>query len=87
MTTPAPHLTDRLFVRLGNRRYRVERPWGELPDGATLGQVSHVGVDSRDNVYVVLRRDAVADPEPRDPVVVFSPQGRFLRSFGRGVDG
>ena len=83
MTAPAPHLTDRLFVRLGERCYRVERPWGEPPEDVELGQVSHVGVDSRDNVYAVLRRDAVADPEPRDPVVVFSPKGRFLRSFGR----
>lgn len=77
------HQTDRLFVRLGERRYRIERPWGRLPAGETLGQISHVGVDSRDNVYAVQRRDAVADPDPRDPITVFSPNGEYLRAFGQ----
>lgn len=80
---PGSHLTDRLYVRLGDRKYRVERPWGRMPDDGTLGSVSAVGVDSGDNVYAVVRRDAPADPEPRDSVVVFDADGTFLRSFGR----
>ena len=77
------HLTDRLYVGLGSRTYRVERPWGKLPPNMSLGQVSNVGVDSNDNVYAVLRRDACADPVPTDPVVVFDAQGNYLRSWGK----
>ena len=54
-----------------------------MPPGSRLGQVSHVGVDSRDHVYAVLRRDAVADPVPADPIVVFDAQGEFVGSWGK----
>ena len=54
-----------------------------MPPGSRLGQVSHVGVDSRDHVYAVLRRDAVADPAPADPIVVFDAQGEFVGSWGK----
>lgn len=77
-----PHDIDRLFVGLGERRYRVERPWGTLPPEIPLGQISHVAVDSQDNVYAVCRRDAAANPEPADAIVVFDSHGRYLRSWG-----
>ena len=37
----------------------------------------------RDHVYAVLRRDAVADPVPADPIVVFDAQGEFVGSWGK----
>ena len=66
-----------LVVALGDRRYRVFRRWGELPDGISLGHVSKVAADSHGNVYVSQR----IDPQ----VVVFSPDGKYLRSWGSGV--
>jgi DNA-binding beta-propeller fold protein YncE len=66
-----------LVVLLGDRRYAVVRPWGVLPAPITYGVVSHVAVDSGDNVYVFQRG------EP--PVVVFDPAGGYLRSWGGGL--
>ncbi len=66
-----------LIVALHNHRYRVERPWGEMPEGIDLDVVSQVAVDSDDNVYVAQR----VDP----PIVVFGPDGNYLRSWGTGV--
>jgi peptidylglycine monooxygenase len=66
-----------LVVLLGDRRYAVVRPWGVLPDHIEYGVVSHVAVDSLDNVYVFQRGDP--------PVVVFDPAGGYLRSWGSGL--
>jgi hypothetical protein len=57
-----------LVVVLGERRYTVVRPWGSLPADIEYGVVSHVAVDSRDNLYVFQRGDP--------PVVVFDLCGR-----------
>jgi peptidylglycine monooxygenase len=66
-----------LVVLLGDRRYAVVRPWGVLPAHIEYGVVSHVAVDSHDNVYVFQRG------EP--PVVVFDPTGGYLQSWGSGL--
>jgi peptidylglycine monooxygenase len=63
-----------LVVTLGQQRYAVERPWGEPPPDITLRFVSHVALDSQRCVYAYQR----ADP----PVVVFDPEGSYLRSWG-----
>jgi peptidylglycine monooxygenase len=62
-----------LVVGLGEQLYAVHRPWGDRH----LRVVSDVAVDSQDNVYVFQRTDP--------PVVVFAPDGTFLRSWGSGV--
>ena len=61
-------------VTLGEQRYAVEWPWGELPSDIELGYLSHVALDSQGCVYVYQR----ADP----PIVVFDPTGSYLRSWG-----
>jgi DNA-binding beta-propeller fold protein YncE len=66
-----------LVVALGDRRYAVERPWGDVPAGMRLAGVSDVAVDSHDRVYLYQRSDP--------PVVVFDRSGRYLRSWGAGV--
>ncbi len=72
--------TASLIVALGERRYRVQRPWGDLPDGP----VTDVTVDSRGYVYVLLRWDPIADAKsPR--VIELAPDGRRLASWGGGV--
>lgn len=69
-------VTD-LVVALENRRYVVERPWGETPPGISIDVVSQVAVDSNDNVYVAQRSDP--------PIVVLDRNGRYLGSWGTGV--
>jgi len=61
-------------VTLADRLYAVERPWGTLPPTIHLSYVSHLAIDSRDQVYVYQRGDP--------PVVVFDPSGAYLRSWG-----
>ncbi|CAH1654578.1 MULTISPECIES: hypothetical protein [unclassified Chelatococcus] len=68
-----------LVVALGERRFRVERPWGALPTGA--GKVTDVAVDGANRVYVLTRRDHYVDA-PRDCVHVLAPDGAHLASWG-----
>jgi 6-bladed beta-propeller len=66
-----------LIVALGEKRYRVERPWGDLPNGS----VSDVTVDSRGHVFVLLRWDPLADTtSPR--VIELDPDGCRLAAWG-----
>ena len=58
-----------LRVVLGERRYRVERPWGRLPEDLTPGLISQLAVDSQGAVYVFQRG------EP--PVLAFEASGAF----------
>lgn len=57
--------------------YRCRSDWAKLPAGWSFSEVSGVGVDSDDNVYVFSRSD--------HPVVVFDRDGNFLRSWGEGL--
>lgn len=74
-----------LVVALGARSYAVERPW---PAGAPAGfpgaQITDLAIDPGGNVHVFLRADSLVDA-PIDPVVVFGPDGRFLRAWGRDI--
>jgi peptidylglycine monooxygenase len=58
----------------GDYVYDVLRPWGTLPTGWTFGLISHVAVDSRDQVYFYQRKDP--------PILVFDRDGNFLTSWG-----
>lgn len=69
----------RLVVGLGDRRYRVERPWGDLPHDA--GRVSDVTVDSRGHVFVLLRYDPLVDA-PGTPVVELDRDGVRVNAWG-----
>lgn len=72
--------SNALIVALGERRYRVERPWGDL----VKGSVTDVTVDPRGHVFVLLRWDPLADTtSPR--VVELAPDGRRLQTWGAGL--
>jgi peptidylglycine monooxygenase len=71
-----------LVVALGDARYRVERPWGEVPAGQ--GVPSDVAVAPDGRVLVLLRRDPAVDPV-RPAVIVLSPEGRRLAAWGEAV--
>ena len=66
-------------------KYSVEIRFGEepdpLPDGMQFGRVSAVTTDTQENVYV-FHRDLKSDQ-----VAVFDSQGKYLRSWGKGMFG
>lgn len=68
-----------LYVRLGDTRYRVDRPWGDVPTGC--GVPSDVACDAEGRVYVQLRQDPMSDPE-NPAVVVLAPDGRRIDAWG-----
>jgi len=57
--------------------YEVVEGWGKLPEGWEYGDVTGVGADSEDRVYVFTRS--------AHPVIVFDRDGRFLGSWGEGT--
>ena len=70
-----------LVVALGAQRYRVERPFGDVPGGP--GRVSDVAVDATGQIHVLLRLDPLVDaPAPR----VFTHDARGERRAAWGED-
>jgi 6-bladed beta-propeller len=63
-------------VTLAGGNYAVERDFGRRPSDIAPARVSQVAVDSLGDVHV-LRRG-----EP--PMLVFHPDGAFVRSYGQG---
>ena len=67
----------------GLLKYKVQIRFGEepdtMPDGWKFGRVSAVAVDANGNVYAFQRGPKA------DPIVVFSPDGKYLRSWGKGL--
>lgn len=55
------------FVALGDQRYRVERPWGEMPADLSFAGIADVTVLPSGKVLVLLRGDPA--------VLVFAPDG------------
>ena len=66
--------------------YRWDQSWvPALPDHREWGSTAGVGVDKTGNIYVAERcggNPLGCDGKTIDPIVVFSPAGTFLRSFG-----
>ena len=58
----------------------VSHNWGEAPDHISWGETHGVAVDETGLVYITHRSNA---PQPLDAVVVFDPNGKFVRSFGK----
>jgi hypothetical protein len=58
----------------------VSQNWGELPGHVQWGETHGVAIDEAGFVYITHRSNA---PEPVDAIVVFDPQGKYVRSFGK----
>jgi DNA-binding beta-propeller fold protein YncE len=59
--------------------YRLVQNWAQFPAGmASWGAATGVDVDSKGNVYVFQRNEAM-------PIVVFDRKGKFLRAWGKGL--
>ena len=70
--------TDSVELGTGEFRYEATATWERLPEGMNLVECAGVAVDAEDLVYLLTRQTA-------NPVVVFDPDGGFVRSFGEGV--
>ncbi|MBM3737366.1 MAG: hypothetical protein FJW39_16415 [Acidobacteria bacterium] len=57
--------------------YKVDAKWPDLPVGSHFMETAGVAVDALDNVYVFHRG--------RQPLMQFSPSGKFLRGWGDGL--
>jgi sugar lactone lactonase YvrE len=57
--------------------WEVDAKWPQKPAGMLWGAVPGIAVDKEDNVYVFTRTEA--------PVQVYSPDGKLLRSWGKGI--
>jgi DNA-binding beta-propeller fold protein YncE len=59
--------------------YRLVEHWAQFPSGVTQwAAATGVDVDSRDNVYVFHRNEAM-------PIMAFDRRGKFLRAWGQGL--
>ncbi len=61
----------------GEYVFEVVEDWAGLPEGWSFQEVSGVGVDRRDRVFVFSRG--------AHPVIIFDRDGRFQGSWGEGV--
>jgi peptidylglycine monooxygenase len=71
-----------LVVALDQQRYRIERPWGDVP--AENGKVTDVVCDANGHVFVLLRADRYVDPA-RPTVIELAPDGRRLTTWGEDI--
>jgi len=67
-----------MTTRIGSSQlaYEVLLDWAKLPPGWSFLEVTDVGVDDKDRVYVFCRGE--------HPLIVFDQQGNFLNSWGEG---
>ena len=75
---PAPALV----VALGNRRYKVERPFGDLTD--VHGQVTDVACDSHGDVYVLFRSDPLVE-RSENCLIKLDGNGNRIAAWGRDI--
>jgi hypothetical protein len=72
---PAP-----VVLGSGEHRYEWVRGWGQLPQGMSFGNTHGcVVVDGQDRVYM--------NTDTEHAVIVFSPEGEFLESWGKELAG
>lgn len=82
---PAVHASDKagakpLIVGSGEYRYEVQHDWGELPSRIRYGNTHGVKVDSQGLIYV--HHTVHETSESADSMVVFDPDGKFVKSWG-----
>ena len=71
--SPEPNESPPQQVGFAQGRYTVERTWGQLPEGLSIGLASTVAVGSDGAVYLAQRNGP--------PVLVFEPSGEFRSAW------
>lgn len=72
------------IVGSGEHTYECLHGWGELPEEIKWGETHGVAIDEAGLIYIKHRSTA---KDPIDAIVVFDPEGKFVRSFGREYHG
>ena len=85
----AVHASDKTGAKppvlgTGDHAYEVTHGWGTLPETIRWGETHGVAVDRSGLIYVKHRSTA---KEPVDAIVVFDPDGKYVRSFGKEYHG
>src|SRR5580658_7807487 len=65
----------------GDHTYEAIHDWGELPAGIKYGNTHGVVEDSQGHIYI--HHTVNAASESSDSMVVFDPQGKFVKSWGK----
>ncbi|MCA9018372.1 MAG: peptidase, partial [Planctomycetaceae bacterium] len=68
----------------GAFQYEAIHGWGEVPKHIQWGETHGVCVDAAGLIYIKHRSHS---KEPMDAIVVFDPDGKFVRSFGKEYHG
>jgi hypothetical protein len=82
--------TKKAIVGEGEHRYECHHNWGELPSSIRWFETHGVAIDKAGFIYVKHRaadRKPQSPDQARDTIVVFDPQGKFVRSFGKAFHG
>ncbi len=64
-------------ARVDSEPYHADERWARLPEGWSWTEATAVACDRHDRVYVFNRGE--------HPMLVFAPDGSFLRSWGEGL--
>jgi DNA-binding beta-propeller fold protein YncE len=68
----------------GDHQYECQHNWGQLPDNMSWNTTHGVTFDKSGMVYIIQQG---SDKEELDTIVVFDPNGKFVRSFGKEFHG
>jgi hypothetical protein len=75
--------SKRPVVGAGEYRYECIHGWGELPANIQWQTTHGVTIDSEGLVYI--KHQGHGGKPALDTIVVFDPQGKYVRSFGKGI--
>lgn len=76
--------TKPVIIGEGDHKYECHHGWGQLPDHIKWGETHGVAIDEAGFIYIKHRSHT---PQPVDAVVVFDPEGKYVRSFGQEYHG
>jgi hypothetical protein len=74
----------------GEHRYECFHNWGEVPGSIRWHETHGVAIDKAGFIYIKHRagdRKPKSPDEAQDTIVVFDPEGKFVRSFGKEYHG
>jgi hypothetical protein len=92
---PFVHASDKAgsqhpVIGQGEHRYECFHNWGEVPHSIRWRETHGVAIDKAGFIYIKHRAGGEKPKSPdqaQDTIVVFDPEGKFVRSFGKPYHG
>ncbi len=92
---PFIHASDKAgtgnpIIGQGEHRYQCFHGWGQVPDSIHWQETHGVAIDKAGFIYIKHRAGGAkprSAAEAQDTIVVFDPDGKFVRSFGKAYHG